>query len=265
MEQKRADVIPSIAMGLSLYDIVIRALFAAAPIVFFALLIIPAPYGRHSHKNRGVPARSAWFWMELPAVLVILFMYLFYRKGPFVPALVPTIFLLFWEAHYVYRTFYYPRRIQGGRRFPGVLMAAAALYNCANGYVNGSVLFGPERVYEVCWLSSPKFIIGAFMFVAGFLVHVESDAKLRALRKDEPEVYSIPKGGLFTLISAPNYFGEIIQWTGWAIATWSAAGAAFAVFTVANLLPRAIFHHRWYRATFDSYPKKRKAIIPFLF
>ena len=45
---------------------------------------------------------------------------------------------------------------------------------------------------------------------------------------------------------------------------WSLAGLAFAVFTVANLLPRALATHRWYRAQFPDYPPQRRAVVPFL-
>ena len=51
-------------------------------------------------------------------------------------------------------------------------------------------------------------------------------------------------------------------WTGWAVATWTFAGAAFALFTAANLVPRARAHHRWYRETFPDYPPERAAILP---
>ena len=53
-------------------------------------------------------------------------------------------------------------------------------------------------------------------------------------------------------------------WTGWAIATWSLAGLSFAVFTAANLVPRALANHRWYRETFPDYPRTRRAVIPWL-
>ena len=56
--------------------------------------------------------------------------------------------------------------------------------------------------------------------------------------------------------------GEIIEWFGWAIATWSTAGLAFAVYSAANLVPRAFDHHAWYKKRFDDYPSNRKALIP---
>ena len=78
------------------------------------------------------------------------------------------------------------------------------------------------------------------------------------------EGYQVPRGGLYRWVSCPNYLGEIIQWTGWAIAAWSLAGWIFAIWTFANLAPRAIAHHRWYRQTFEDYPPERRALIPYL-
>jgi protein-S-isoprenylcysteine O-methyltransferase Ste14 len=65
-------------------------------------------------------------------------------------------------------------------------------------------------------------------------------------------------------VSCPNYLGEMLEWFGWALATWSIAGLAFALYTVANLLPRALQHHRWYRAKFADYPADRKALVPYV-
>jgi hypothetical protein len=56
----------------------------------------------------------------------------------------------------------------------------------------------------------------------------------------------------------------MIEWTGWAIATLSLPGLVFALWTAANLAPRALKHHAWYRKTFPDYPQSRKAIIPFV-
>ena len=84
------------------------------------------------------------------------------------------------------------------------------------------------------------------------------------LRQPGETGYKIPRGGTYRWVSCPNYLGEMLQWLGWAIASWSLAGAAFAVFTLANLLPRAIAVHRWYKDEFPDYPPARRAVIPYL-
>ncbi|CAA0836315.1 Steroid 5-alpha-reductase DET2 [Striga hermonthica] len=67
-------------------------------------------------------------------------------------------------------------------------------------------------------------------------------------------------------VSCPNYLGEIVEWLGWAVMTWSWAGLGFFVYTCANLVPRAEQNHRWYLEKFgEDYPSNRKAVIPFVY
>ena len=82
------------------------------------------------------------------------------------------------------------------------------------------------------------------------------------MKKNKGPGYHIPDKFLYKYLSAPNYFGEIIEWIGWAILTWSISGVVFLIWVIANLFPRAISHHRWYKSKFEDYPKTRKAIIP---
>ena len=110
-----------------------------------------------------------------------------------------------------------------------------------------------------------KFLRNSALFGAGFVLNRHSDAVLRGLRSGSGSGYAIPYGGGFRWVSCPNYLGEILEWFGWALATWSPAGLGFAVYTVANLAPRAVANHRWYRDRFEEYPRKRRALVPFLF
>jgi hypothetical protein len=48
--------------------------------------------------------------------------------------------------------------------------------------------------------------------------------------------------------------------------TWSQAGLVFALWTFANLGPRANRHHRWYMEHFGAaYPAHRRRMIPFVY
>jgi len=243
--------------------IVLYAIFAAAAATLAALFLRSAPYGRHYRDGWGpcLQARTAWIIMELPAVVAIAAMAL---TAPSV-SVVAIVFLAAWECHYLYRTFAYPALMTSSpRTFPALLVAIAWVFNTANGYVNGWRLFWSPSAYSLDWLRDPRFVAGALLFAAGLSTHVWADAVLRRLRGPGETGYRIPRGGLYELVSAPNYLGEIVEWLGWALATWSFAGLSFALFTIANLLPRALSHHAWYRRTFADYPRKRRAIIPLI-
>ena len=231
---------------------------------FLALLFVTAPYGRHERPGWGpsLPARIAWIVQELPAPL--LFTIVFLRgEHAFRPA--PPAFLFLWQLHYLQRTFVFPLRLRvGANHVPVSTVVMAIVFNVTNASLNAyAITHGALRHVEA-WFTDPRFVIGVALFLAGWAVNLNSDAILRNLRKPGETGYKIPHGGLFRFVSCPNYLGEIIEWCGWALATWTWAGAAFAFFTIANLLPRALSHHRWYRARFPEYPPERKAIIPFV-
>ena len=233
-------------------------------VVSFVLLFwVRAPYGRHARSSWGPEMDTRWAWvlMESPAVLAFLY---FYQQGENAGQTVPLVLLLMWQCHYVHRAFIYPLRMRTSTksRTPILIPFLALVFNVANAYLNGSWISSEQADYASAWLGSAEFIFGTGLFVAGFAINRWADAKLRGLRKPGETGYKIPHGGLYRWISCPNYFGEILQWIGWAIATYSLAGFAFAFFTTANLLPRALSHHQWYQEKFEDYPAKRRALLP---
>ena len=234
--------------------------FALCPVVLLSLLSITAPYGRHHRAGWGpcLPGRSAWFLMELPALLLLPALVL---GSPVAHAPAAWVPALLWIFHYGYRTLVYPAVMRPSERsFPLLLVGFAIGFNLLNGYNNGTALLASGQ--QGASLLSPRFFLGAALFLAGFGIHSHSDHIIRQLRKPGETAYRIPRGGLFRWVGSPQYLGEIIQWTGWAILTWSLAGLAFALFTACNLVPRAISNDRWYRATFEDYPEQRRILIP---
>lgn len=57
--------------------------------------------------------------------------------------------------------------------------------------------------------------------------------------------FSFIAGGMFTYVSGANFFGEIVEWIGFALACWSLPSLSFALFTAFNIGPRAIQHHKY--------------------
>jgi protein-S-isoprenylcysteine O-methyltransferase Ste14 len=244
------------------FGVLLGAWLALAAVTFLVLLRVAAPYGRHARRGWGptVPAPVGWFLMELPAVLVPAVLFAVGdRRGP-----TAIVFLLLWEIHYVHRAIVYPlRRRGGGRRMPLSVMGMAFLFNVVNGYLNGRYLFALGPYYPPSWLVDERFLAGAALFVVGLSVNLHADGVLLHLQRRR-DGYAIPRGGLYRFVSCPNYLGEIVEWAGWAVATWSLPGLSFAAWTTANLAPRALAHHRWYRERFPDYPPERRALVPFL-
>jgi len=234
--------------------------FVLCPVVFLSLLWVTAPYGRHNKPGWGprLPNRSAWVLMELPALFVIVFLVF---QSPVVTSPQAWAPLMFWVIHYSYRSFVFPSLMRPSERtFPAVLVLFAIGFNTLNGYNNAVALI--QNGMADSPLITHNFIIGALVFIAGFVLHVHSDRIIRNLRKPGETGYQVPRGGLFRWVSSPSYLGEIIQWTGWAVMTWSLAGLAFALFTFCNLAPRAVSNHRWYKQRFADYPAQRRVLIP---
>ncbi len=238
--------------------------FGSAIAVFGYLLFVPAPYGRFTRTGWGptVGNRLGWIIMETPAALTIL-LFIIFGSAPWSPALIA--FIVMWEAHYFHRTYIFPFRLHTrGKRMPVMIVCSAIVFNLFNGYVNGRYLGHFAPPYPADWLTSPRFICGAALFAGGLFINMQSDTILMNLRKPGESGYKVPQGGLYRWVSCPNYLGEIIEWTGWAVATWSAPGLLFAVWTIANLAPRALSNHRWSVENIDNYPRDRKALIPFI-
>lgn len=247
------------------FQILLGVWLALAAVTFVALFFFTAPYGRHNPTTKGpqIDATLGWVIMEAPSSLV--FGALFLLGGR---ALGPAAWILFalWQIHYLHRAFVFPFRRRGGNRHMALqVMLSAIAFTSINGYLNGRWLGTLGPLYSPDWLTDPRFVVGVVLFASGFAINQHSDRVLFHLRRPGETGYKIPHGGLYRLVSCPNYFGELIEWSGWALATWSLPGLAFAAWTAANLIPRAWAHHKWYRKQFADYPPGRKAIIPLVF
>jgi 3-oxo-5-alpha-steroid 4-dehydrogenase 1 len=149
-----------------------------------------------------------------------------------------------------------------GAPMPISVCAMAFAFCTTNSWVQCTWLCS-LHVYDAAWLSDPRFAGGLAVFAAGALLNVQADGILRGLRKPGETGYKIPYGGLFRYVSGANYAAEIVEWCGFAVASWSYAGATFALFTFANVAPRAAAHHAWYLRKFDAYKALgRSAVIP---
>lgn len=243
---------------------IVYAWFAVGFFTFFYLLKVPAPFGRHTSDAWGpmMDNRIGWIIYEIASPIFFGF---FLLTGSLDMNTTLYVLLAIWFTHYFNRSLIYPlRQKDTSKKIPVLIVGSAIFFNFMNGFVCGYYLGNLADHLTNDWLTDPRFIVGGLIWLTGFLINIQSDNLLLGLRKPGEKGYKIPYGGLFKWISCPNHFGEIIEWTGFAIMCWGLPTSTFAFWTAANLIPRAIAHHKWYLNKFTDYPKERKAVIPFI-
>ena len=239
-----------------------------ALIVFIALYFITAGYGKFASRKWGpaIGNKPAWMLMESPVFILMTVLWICSSRRYETALLV--MFLLF-QLHYFQRSFIFPLLIKGKSKMPLSIMFMGIIFNVLNALMKGGWLFyisSPDR-YPASWLVSPQFIVGTAIYLTGMFINIQSDSIIRRLRKPGDTRHYLPRKGMYKYVTSANYLGEIIEWTGFAILTWSWAGAVFAWWTFANLVPRAHTIYKKYRMEFgqEMEGKNLKRIIPFIY
>ena len=239
-----------------------------AVVVFIALYFVDAGYGKFYRPSWGpsLDNHLGWFLMEVPVFVAMLVLWWFSDRRA---DGVRIIFLLLFEIHYFHRSFIFPRQLRGHSRMPLAIVLMGALFNTLNAMMQGGWIFyiSPAVFYPKDWLLSLPFLAGTLLFFAGMYINIQSDSIIRNLRKPGDTAHYLPKGGMFRYVTSANYFGEFMEWVGFAILTWSWAGAVFALWTFANLAPRAARIYDLYSQEFpdelDTHKVKR--MLPFIY
>ncbi|XP_033010198.1 3-oxo-5-alpha-steroid 4-dehydrogenase 1 [Lacerta agilis] len=223
------------------------------------------PYGRYASSAFGppIPAKVAWVLQEAPAFLVPLWLILG-SDGARLSFWPNRLLLALFGIHYGYRAFIFPFLIRGGKPTPAITFLLAFIFCTYNGYLQGRSLSNYAE-YSSDWPSVLRFVLGFSGWLSGLLINVHSDNILRNLRKPGETGYKIPRGGMFEYVTGANYFGEILEWCGFALASWTLESTAFAVSTFLILGRRAQMHHEWYHKKFKDYPRSRKIVIPCIY
>ncbi|MBO4842761.1 MAG: DUF1295 domain-containing protein [Bacteroidales bacterium] len=239
-----------------------------AVVVFVSLFFVDAGYGKFYTPKWGpsVDNHLGWFLMEAPVFVAMLLLWWFSDRRA---DSVRLVFLLLFELHYFHRAFIFPLQLRGHGRMPLSIILMGVVFNTLNAFMQGGWIFwvSPLDYYPSTWLTSLPFLAGTCVFFTGMYVNIQSDRIIRHLRKPGDTAHYLPRGGMFRYVTSANYFGEFLEWVGFAILTWSWAGAVFALWTFANLAPRAARIYELYRHDFpdelDTHKVKR--ILPFIY
>jgi protein-S-isoprenylcysteine O-methyltransferase Ste14 len=231
------------------------AIMAVGLILVPVLSYIEAPYGKFYRSGFGLQVDGKLGWLIFECVPWIMFLKSLHLQG------IKSYFVFCWMVHYLHRSLVYTWLAPSMKPTAITAVLGAVAFNIANGYNNTEWIQQHEYAN---WHTDLRCICGSLLFWSGMYINIKSDYMLFELKKQQ-RGYQIPRGLFYNYVSCPNYLGEIIEWTGWAVMTWSWSGVAFLVFTCANLIPRASKTHQWYVQKFANYPKHRKAVIPFLY
>ena len=252
--------------------------------IFLCLLFIKAYYGKFFNSNSEesnfiqkllrkifpvIPSRISWIVQECPCVFITIF-YLIKAHSDITlrRILVIAPFLI----HYIHRTFIFPFVIHSSKNNPLEITLMAFTFCFFNAImINRSIFYYTNYDHDF-WI---YYIYGLITFICGMYINIFSDysmIKQRNAKKEQEggSKYIIPKGFMYELISCPNYFGELTEWLGFFVLSNTFSGLVFFVSTFANLFPRAIQYHKWYKTKFkeefstDKDLTNRKAIVPFL-
>lgn len=254
-------------MLLEHYYMLLAGMTTLAVVVFIALQYVEAGYGYLFNPKFGIGVKNKFGWILMEAPVFILMTILWYNSDRTTQT-VPLILYLLFSAHYIQRSFIFPFLIRGKSKMPIGIVLMGILFNTINAIMQGGWIFylAPDNLYDD-WFSKPYIYIGIILFVAGMFINIQSDHIIRNLRKDGDTRHYIPRKGMFKYVSSANYFGEIVEWCGFAIASWSLSGVVFVIWTFANLTPRAKALHRRYKQEFgEEFNKlKVKRIFPFIY
>ena len=249
------------------YCLIMWAMAVIAVIVFIALYFVKAGYGIFRTKQWGISInnKAAWVMMEAPVFIVMLYMWASNGASTALPSFLA--FLLF-ELHYFQRSFIFPMLMKGKSRMPIAIMLMGITFNVINGLLIGTSLFVfPPSLFNegIAYLAHPTAILGIAIFFVGMAINLHSDHVIRHLRQPGDTRHYLPQKGFYRYVTSANYFGELVEWTGFALLYSTPAAWLFVVWTAANLIPRAAAIHRHYREEFGEAVGTRKRVIPFVY
>jgi 3-oxo-5-alpha-steroid 4-dehydrogenase 1 len=293
--------------------------------------VYDAPFGRFATPDSvlSINGIKSWILMELASPMAFLITAYLHPFSP-TPLPVPSlsspalgitpqsILTSLYLLHYLNRALISPLRSPSRSNSHLIVLTSGIAFNLPNGFLLASFLTSASNaVYLSRALSSPRFWTGVALWLAGFVGNLYHDEILLNIRRKaiakgkakeledgkQPRQlhYAIPHGGLYSVVSYPNYFCEWIEWFGFALAASpipnfallpsansllvAARGArpiemghlfvpfadsvsppwAFFLLEIATMVPRAVRGHQWYHKRFkESYPRERRAVIPWL-
>lgn len=222
----------------------------------------PAPYGKFTPTGGvfsayKINSKLAWLLQECPAFFIT-FHIMVLKWSILSP--ISLLGLGLFSLHYFNRSFVFPFLIKSTRDTPIETCISAFAFCCFNGWIQS------KSILENNLHSRDTYAVGLglFLFFLGMYINISGDSHLRELAAERVgNVYLIPHKGMFQYVSAANYFGEILEWFGFALLLQTPAAAWFSLFSTLFLGQRGYQTHQYYLKKIENYPKSRSSVFPF--
>lgn len=163
----------------------------------------------------------------------------------------------------------FPLLMKGKSRMPLAIMAMGILFNVINATLLAASFFScalPGKYEPATFWTNPLSWAGLVIFLIGMAINLHADHVIRNLRKPGDTRHYLPEKGFYRYVTSANYFGELVEWTGFALLTASPAAWVFVWWTAANLVPRADAIYKRYCEEFGKQAVgNRKRIIPCIY
>jgi len=131
------------------------------------------------------------------------------------------------------------------------------------GFVNMYFFMHPDYTPPT-WATDTTHLVLASIFTFFEFMNLMCHITLRNLRKEGSSERGIPKGWGFGLASCANYFWESLCWFVFALQSQVIGAYIFFIVSTVQMVDWAFKKHRRYRQEFKDYPKRRKAMFPFI-
>ncbi|EAY01103.1 3-oxo-5-alpha-steroid 4-dehydrogenase family protein [Trichomonas vaginalis G3] len=232
---------------------------------FFYRFKRPCPYGRLRPQNKKLGAeispKLAFMIFNLIPFAVTLYFRAYYR---YLFSEIPLINIpiIFWLTVYLFRgTIYALLRSKFSNPWPVKTVIYFLLMN-----ISKSILFVRCITFQNWELKGAYKITLCVLWVIAFLFGAKYDIQLTLKRFKNAKGYKFMKGGIYNLITCPNYFFEFLMNLFLILMIDNDIySVAVFIWMLPNVLTRAETLHYWSKKFHKpNYPKNRASFIPFI-
>ncbi|XP_045116643.1 3-oxo-5-alpha-steroid 4-dehydrogenase 1-like [Portunus trituberculatus] len=220
-----------------------------------------SPSSRSTSSRFLIPGRVARFLQDCPAFFIPMVLVARGKQKAY-GSVVNQLCLGMFIMHFFQRCFISPLLMASQKPTRFLPFLLAFLTQIYNGILHGVYFVNYYRYNDEEWFYKPNFYIGFVLFLYGMKINIGADSILR--KSEMQSQLQLPKGGWFEKISCPDYFGEIVEMWGYALASLAPPALVLASTTTLLLAHRARQSHQWYLKKYEDYPRTRKAVFPFL-